>query len=93
MYKINNIEKLIHYFNDNNIFTSQDLSNLGVEYWNNKLKPKINPKLFQKPKNKKELKELINNNIPLLLIDTSNITNFSLFFVVYNNSIITNIIL
>ena len=80
MYQINTIDELKSYFINNNITNSEDLGNLGIEYWNNQLKPLINPKLFQISNNKIELEYLINNNFPLLLIDTSNITNFQSLF-------------
>ena len=80
MYKINTIEELNQHFIDNNTNNSNDLGNFGLEYWNNKLKPKINPSLFKIPKTTEELKELINNGYPLLLIDTFKITDLNLLF-------------
>ena len=57
-YKINTIEELESYFIDNNITNSNDLGKLGLNYWNNKLKPIINPKLFQRPYTKKKIKRI-----------------------------------
>ena len=62
IYQINTIKELKSYFIDNNIKNSNDLSGLGIDYWNNELKPLIDPELFEKPKNKEELKKLINQN-------------------------------
>ena len=69
-YKINSIKELEKYFIDNNINTSNDLANLGSEYWNKTIKSLINFILFKKAKNKEELKQLIKEKYPLLLIDT-----------------------
>ena len=80
MYKINSIKELKSYFIDNNINNSNDLGNLGLDYWNNKLKPLINIELFKKPTTKEELKNLINISFPLLLIDISYITNIKTLF-------------
>ena len=87
MYKINNIKELNQYFKENNITNSDDLSNKGLKYWKKELEPIVNPNLFKKPNNKEELIQLINNNTPLILIDTSNITNFKVLFQnEYNNN-------
>ena len=46
-YEINTIEELNKYFKENNINNSNDLAKLSSDYWNNKLKPIINPLLFK----------------------------------------------
>ena len=79
-YQINNIEELEEFFINNNIKTSDDLGNKGLDYWNNTLKPLINPVLFKKPKNKEELYDLIEEEYPLLLIDTVNVETFFYLF-------------
>ena len=87
MYQINTIKELKEYLKDNNINNSDDLGKLGLDYWNNKLKPIINPKLFKIPNNKKELKKLIEDiDYPLLLIDTSGVTEFKELFNNNNNN-------
>ena len=80
MYQIKSIEELKTYFINNNIKNSNDLGKLGLDYWNNNLKPLIKPELFEKPKTKEELLKLIDDNFPLLLIDTSDITEFQSLF-------------
>ena len=88
MYEINTLEELKQFLIDNNIKSSNNLAKLGIYYWENKLKPLIYPCLFKTPKTKKALEELINNDYPLLLIDTFDVGNFKdLFKNKYNNNL------
>ena len=80
MYQINSLKELEKYFKENNINNSDDLANLGAQYWNKTIKPLIHFKLFRKPKNEKHLQKLINNNYPLLLINTNYIKDFNSLF-------------
>ena len=80
VYQINNTEELEEFFNNNGVKSSDDLDDLGPQYWTNTLKPFINPKLFKIPKTIEELKQLIEYEYPLLLIDTISVVNFSSLF-------------